>query len=84
MTGITILGLVAGFFTTVALLPQVVKVLVTRRTSDLSLMMYCIMLTGISLWLIYGIIIEDLPLIIANGISVFLAAIVLGFKLKYG
>lgn len=45
--------------------------------------MYAVLTTGILLWLVYGILIEDAPIIIANAISVTLSAMILAMKLKY-
>ena len=81
---ISIIGLLAGTLTTLSFLPQVVKAARTKQTKDLSLSMYIVLATGIFLWTIYGILIEALPVILANGISFILAAIVLILKIKYG
>ena len=80
----TLLGLVAATCTTLSFLPQVLKTLQTKRTKDISLGMYTILTTGIFLWLIYGFIIHDIPLILANGISFLLTAMVLLLKIRHG
>ncbi len=74
MNWITVLGLLAGFMTTLALLPQVIKTWRTRSAADLSLGTFSLMTTGVLLWLIYGIILRDIPLIAANAVTLFLAA----------
>ena len=79
----TLLGLTAGMLTTVSFLPQVIKTWKMRETKDLSLWMYIVLCTGIILWIIYGILIKDLPLIAANSFSLMLASIILFFKIKY-
>ncbi|MEW5854858.1 MAG: SemiSWEET transporter [Myxococcota bacterium] len=84
MTGITLLGLVAGTLTTVAFIPQVLHVYRTRSTRDISLGMFAIFSTGVLLWLIYGVSIHDVPVVVANAITLVLALIILAFKLKYG
>jgi MtN3 and saliva related transmembrane protein len=84
ITGTTMLGLAAAFCSTFAFLPQVVKTWVTRSTHDLSLGMFATLVTGIVLWLVYGIIRSDLPLIAANGTTLVFAATILYFKLRYG
>ncbi len=81
---ISIIGLMAGTCTTMSFFPQVIKTIKSKETKDLSLSMYIVLATGILLWTVYGILINDIPVIIANGISFALAAIVLGLKLKYG
>lgn len=83
-TFITILGFVAAFFTTFALLPQGLRAIKTKHTKDLSLPMVIMMEVGILMWLVYGIIINDMPLVFANGIGTIFATINLVMKLKYG
>lgn len=83
MNLITLLGLCAAGCTTIAFLPQVIKTIRTRRTNDISLWMYFIFVLGILLWLIYGVLIRDIPLIAANTVTFLLAGIVLFLKLKY-
>lgn len=80
---INILGSVAGILTTIAFFPQVFKVITTKSTHDISLFMFLIMAIGIFLWFLYGLFINALPVILANFISLFLATIILVYKLKY-
>ena len=83
MNPITIIGLLAGTFTTIAFLPQLIKTLKLKETKDLSLWMYIILCSGVFLWLVYGLLIKDLPIIAANSISLVLASIILFYKIKY-
>jgi len=83
MEFMTLVGLAAGFCTTVAFLPQVVKTWKSKSAKDLSLGMYSIFCTGVLLWLIYGIMISDLPVILANAITLILALSILFFKLTF-
>ncbi len=78
-----LIGSVAGICTTVAFLPQVIKVVKTKHTQDIALGMYAIMIVGIALWLIYGILIRKWPVIIPNAITFVLALIILIYKLRY-
>lgn len=80
----TLLGLTAGMLTTVSFLPQVIKTWKMKETKDLSLWMYIVLCTGIMLWIVYGVLIKDLPLIVANSFSLVLASIILFFKIKCG
>lgn len=80
---ITIIGLAAGFCTTIAFLPQAIKTWQTKSAKDLSLGMYSILCTGILLWLIYGVLIGDIPIILANAVTLALALSILYFKLTY-
>ena len=82
MDEIAILGLVAACLTTGAYLPQVVKTWRTRSTEDISLITFVALVVGQSLWLGYGIIIANVPLIFANAISSFLTANILYVKLR--
>lgn len=81
---IDILGFVAGFLTTLAFLPQVIKVIKTKKTEDISLGMYIIFSLGVALWLVYGIMLLSLPIIIANTLTLALASIILVMKIIYG
>jgi MtN3 and saliva related transmembrane protein len=62
----TALGLVAGALTSIAAIPQLVKTLRTRHARDISIWQPLLLAIGISLWLIYGVLIHDLPLVLAN------------------
>jgi len=81
---LTWMGLLAAFCSTAAFVPQVVKTWRTRSTKDISLGMFTVLILGILLWLAYGIIIRDIPLIVANGVTLLFAATILFFKLKHG
>lgn len=83
MNIVTIIGLTAAFLTTVSSLPQVIKTIRLKETRDISFWMWTFLAVGIFLWLIYGLYKKDLPIILANGISLFLVLIVLGLKIKY-
>jgi MtN3 and saliva related transmembrane protein len=83
MDFISIIGLTAAFLTTVSSLPQVIKTIKLRETRDISFWMWTFLSLGIFMWLIYGIFRKDLPIILANGTSLFLVLIVLVLKIKY-
>ncbi len=76
-----ILGYIAAFLTTAAFLPQTIKTIKSRDTASISLAMYVMFTTGIVLWLSYGILIESMPMIIANIITFVLSATILLLKL---
>jgi len=80
---IEIVGLVAGVLTTIAYLPQVHKTMKTKSVKELSLTMYLVMFTGVSLWLTYGILMHSISIILANTVTIILTAIIIYFKLKY-
>ncbi len=83
MDYIEILGLVAAFLTTGAFLPQAIKVIKTKNTNDLSLSMYSMLVGGVLLWLIYGFLINSLPIIIANFVTLVLSGAILFLKIRY-
>lgn len=78
----TCIGSIAAVCTTVAFVPQVIKSWRTRDLSGISLPMYTIFTLGVVLWLVYGILIGDWPVIIANAITALLAGVVLLLKLR--
>lgn len=79
----SIIGFTAAAFTTFGLLPQTIKAWKSKQTKDISLAMYLIMVSGIALWLVYGIILHDGPLIAANSVSLLFASTTLYLKLKH-
>ena len=81
---ITVIGLLAAVCTTGALVPQVVKIYKTKETADISLWMYILTSVGLILWLMYGVFLANWPIIIANGLTLILAVLVLALKYKYG
>ncbi|MBC8242223.1 MAG: SemiSWEET transporter [Alphaproteobacteria bacterium] len=81
--GVTLLGFAAALMTTLAFLPQAIKVWRSRSTTDISLLTFLTFCIGIVLWLTYGILTQDLPLIAANGATLVLAGAILVFKLRY-
>jgi MtN3 and saliva related transmembrane protein len=84
MDHITLIGMSAGTLTTLAFLPQVLRAWRTRSTADVSLLMFLAMCLGIVLWLIYGLLAGDMPLIIANSVTLVLAGAVLVAKFRFG
>jgi MtN3 and saliva related transmembrane protein len=80
----TFIGLLAATCTTGSFLPQVIRAWRTRSTRDVSALMFVLLVTGNTLWLLYGALIGDLPLVVANLITITLVAIILALKLRYG
>lgn len=79
-----ILGIVAGGCTTASFVPQVVHTWRTRSVADLSLRMYLLFTLGVALWLVYGFHIGSVAVVLANGVTLVLAAAILTMKLVYG
>mgnify|MGYP005823522031 FL=1 len=80
---VTLIGLVGAILTTIGFLPQMIKVIQTKQTRDISLGMYIIMIVGAVFWLTYGIILSSIPIIFANSISFVFVLIILIMKIKY-
>jgi MtN3 and saliva related transmembrane protein len=76
-------GTLAATLTTIAFLPQAVLIWRTRATHGVSLGMYSIFTTGVVLWLIYGAMLQAWPIIVANAITLALAAFILWMKLRH-
>jgi len=83
MNAITVVGLIAAVFTTVALFPQLVKVWKTKSTRDISTGMFLFYCVGVLLWFFYGVFISNLPIILANSIAFVQGIVILLFKAKY-
>ena len=77
------IGFFAALCTTIAFLPQAIKVYQTKSTKDISLLMFLIFTIGVFSWLIYGLIINDYPVILANAITLILSLFILLCKIKY-
>ncbi|MBE7169865.1 MAG: SemiSWEET transporter [Williamsia sp.] len=78
-----VIGLVAGFLTSVSMLPQLIKTLKEKKAGDVSFFMLIVLISGVSLWIYYGVLKDDKPIIITNCISVVLNVAVASLKLKY-
>jgi MtN3 and saliva related transmembrane protein len=81
---IEIIGYCAAFLTTIAFLPQAIQSWRTRDLSGISVGMYSLFTIGVGLWLIYGLVIEKWPLIMANALTFALALSILVLKLRAG
>jgi MtN3 and saliva related transmembrane protein len=82
-TFILLLGLFAACLTTFAFLPQSIKAIRTKETKDLSLTMIIMLEIGLIAWFIYGLLINSIPVIAANTVSIVLMTIILILKIKY-
>jgi len=64
------IGIIAGVLTSVAMLPQLIKVLKEKNVEDISAGMLIVLITGLSLWIWYGILKEEWPIILSNAFAV--------------
>lgn len=78
-----IIGLAAGALTTGSSIPQIVKIVQTKSSKDVSTLFFMFMAVGMSLWLIYGLFREDFAIVLWNLISLAFCLTILGLKVKY-
>lgn len=83
MDYITLIGLIAAALTVIAFFPQLMKVWKTKSTKDISLGMFSIFSFAVFLWFVYGVLIDNMPIIIANFLVFVQAFAILIFKIKY-
>ena len=79
----TALGLFAGTLTTISFLPQLVKAWKSRSTHDISIGMFSLLAVGITLWIVYGVVSSDLPVVVANSVTLVFVGLILALKLRY-
>jgi len=79
-----IIGIAAGALTTIAFLPQLIRAIKTKHTKDLSLITFSLFGIGVSLWLVYGILLKQLPIILANGFTLIFIVLIAAVKIKHG
>jgi MtN3 and saliva related transmembrane protein len=78
-----IIGTAAGVFTAVSMLPQLIKLIKEKKAQDISIVMLLILFCGLGLWIWYGIIKKDLPIILTNAFSLLVNIAVIFFSLLY-
>ena len=83
MDSTTLIGYFAGFLTTIAFVPQVLKTWKSKSASDLSLWMFLVFSLGVLCWLIYGILLAEVPIVFWNTVTLILALALLIMKLKF-
>lgn len=79
-----VLGLVAGALTTIAFVPQVLRILRTRSAHDISWLLFGILAVSSAMWLWYGARVGSLPLVVTNVITLTLQLSIFGLKWRYG
>lgn len=77
-----LLGNIAAFLTTASFLPQAIKTIKSKNTQQLSLPMYVLFVSGVFLWICYGFLNMQMPIIIGNIVTFILAGIILFYKLR--
>lgn len=83
MDFVQLLGLTAGICTSSSVIPQLVKTIQKKKASDVSWIMFIVLITGNSLWIYYGFSKSDIPIVSTNIFSLILNTAMLFFKWKY-
>jgi MtN3 and saliva related transmembrane protein len=83
MSHVALTGFVAGTLTTLSFVPQVVKSYRSKRCDDLSVGMLLAFTGGVTLWLLYGLLLRSAPIISANAVTLALLAVILVMKIRY-
>lgn len=80
----TLVSAAAATLTTVAFVPQAIHIIRFKETRAISLQMYVVFATGVALWLTFGVMIWNWPIMAANAITLVLALTIIRMKLRYG
>jgi MtN3 and saliva related transmembrane protein len=84
MTLSDVLGLAAGLLTTLAFVPQILKIWRTKSARDVSLHSFLVFMAGVALWLAYGAVRQELPIVLWNAVTLVLAGAIVAMKVRYG
>lgn len=79
-----ILGIGAGICTSVSMLPQIIKTIKTKEAEEVALGMLLTLLAGLIMWIVYGFMKHDIPIIATNIFSLLLNLTMIGLRMKYG
>lgn len=82
MEYVSFIGYLAASLTTLSFLPQAIKVITTRNTQGISILMYCMFVTGLALWLTYGLLVNDAIISLANFMTLVFAVPILIIKFR--
>jgi MtN3 and saliva related transmembrane protein len=77
------IGILAGVFTAVSLIPQIVKIVKEKKSENISFAYLAILFAGLALWIVYGILRKDIPVIATNVASIVINVVTVGVGLKY-
>ncbi|HYG40704.1 MAG TPA: SemiSWEET transporter [Cytophagales bacterium] len=83
MNGVQIFGFLAGLVTASGMMPQLIKTIKTKKAGELSIQMFLVYVVGFGMWITYGAIREDFPIIVTNSFSLVLTFLMIYFKIKY-
>jgi MtN3 and saliva related transmembrane protein len=77
------IGIIAGILTASSMLPQVIKVMKEKKAEEISLLMLIVLITGIALWVVYGVMKKDMPIIATNAFSLLVNGVLIVLRIKY-
>ena len=77
------MGIAAGMCTSISLLPQLIKLIKTKKAEDISLFYLIILFAGVALWIWYGFLREDIPILVTNGFTLVINGIIIVLGIKY-
>ena len=80
---ITVLGFVAGAITSLSIVPQIYQIWKKKSAKDVSYRMYLVLSLGVGLWMVFGILKEEIAIIVTNGVSLFLNGVLIFLKWKF-
>jgi MtN3 and saliva related transmembrane protein len=80
----TLVSAVAATLTTVAFVPQAIHIIRFKETRAISLQMYVVFASGVAFWLVFGVMIWNWPIMVANAVTLTLALAIIRMKLRYG
>lgn len=83
MNIVSLVGIAASICTAISLLPQLIKVIREKEAGDVSIWMLIVLFLGLGLWIFYGVIKNDLIIIISNSFSLAVNIILFGYAMKY-
>ena len=83
MNSTQILGFIAGIFTGISLLPQLIKIIKEKKTEDISAWMLLILMGGLALWISYGVLINNFPIIITNSFSLLINVAIIFLRYRF-
>lgn len=81
---VVITGTVAGILTAVSMMPQVIRTIKTKKAENVSPLMLIMLICGVSLWMFYGFLKKDMPIIFTNGFSVLINMCMLYLRWRFG
>lgn len=77
------IGIIAGILTASSMLPQVIKIAREKKAEEISLVMLLVLLGGIALWIVYGVMKKDMPIIVTNSFSLLVNIVLMILRIKY-